>query len=77
MGEALEAKATLRNARDLDGEEDQWLKELVPNHQLKPVPKLSLPVDWEIRLEAQEFIKWISFLEDHYLFFDGASKGNP
>ena len=32
MGEALEAKATLRNARDLNGEEDQWLNELVPYH---------------------------------------------
>ena len=77
MGEALEANATLRNARDLDDEEDQWLNELVPDHQLIPGPKPSLPAAWEIRLEEKEFIKWRSSLEDHYLFFDGASKGNP
>ena len=77
MGEDLEAKALLRNARDLDGEEDQWLNELVPDNQLRPTPKPSLSFAWEIRLEEQEFIKWRSSLEDHCLFFDGASKGNP
>ena len=53
MGEDLEAKASLRNARDLDIEEDQWLNELVPDHQLRLTPKPSLPDAWEIRLEEQ------------------------
>jgi len=34
-------------------------------------------IPWEIRLVEQDFIKWRSNLEDHCLFFDGASKGNP
>ena len=53
------------------------MNELVLDHQLKQTPKPSLPAAWEIRLEEQEFIKSRSSLEDHFLFFDGASKVNP
>eukprot|EP00253_Pinus_taeda_P006677 PITA_06677 len=38
------------------------------------IPKF---ICWKIWLEDQEFIKWRSALEEHCLFFDGASKGNP
>ena len=34
-------------------------------------------LNWEIRLDEQEFIKWRSALDEWCLFFDGASKGNP
>ena len=40
---------------------------------LNPPQKLN----WEIRLDEQEFIKWNSTLDEWCLFFDGASKGNP
>lgn len=77
LGEALEANATLRNETRMLKEEENWFKELVP--KLKERPPQSVPVfsSWEIRLEEQEFIKWRSALEEHCLFFDGASKGNP
>eukprot|EP00253_Pinus_taeda_P010228 PITA_10228 len=45
--------------------------------KLWPIPPDASHANWEIRLEESEFIKWRSALEDHYLFFDGASKGNP
>ena len=61
----------------LNSEEDQWLKELVPNHQNRSIPPAKAPSHWEIHLEEQEFIKWRSALDDHCLFFVGASKGNP
>jgi ribonuclease HI len=32
---------------------------------------------WEIRLPEQEFLKWRASLDDWWLLFDGASKGNP
>lgn len=76
LGEALEAQLSIRNGMLLDIEEDQWLKELAPNHQNKPIPLAKAPAHWEIRLEEQEFIKWRSALDEHCLFFDGASKGN-
>ena len=34
-------------------------------------------LNWEIRLDEQEFIKWRSAFDEWCLFFDGASKGNP
>eukprot|EP00253_Pinus_taeda_P007428 PITA_07428 len=62
---------------DLDSEEELWLKELVPHYDTKPL-SLAIPhANWEIHLEEQMFIKWRSALEEHCLFFDGASKGNP
>ena len=51
LGEALEAKPAIRNGMILESEEDQWLKELVPNHQNRPVPPTKAPSHWEIFLE--------------------------
>ena len=61
----------------LDNEEDQWLKELVLNHQNRSIPLAKAPSHWEIFLEEQGFIKWRFALDDHCLFFNGAYKGNP
>eukprot|EP00253_Pinus_taeda_P012315 PITA_12315 len=77
LGEALEANATLRNETRLLIEEENWIKELVPKLKERPPQSAPVPSSWEIRLEEQEFIKWRSTLEEHCLFFDGASKGNP
>jgi ribonuclease HI len=77
MSEALETKINLHNSRALDVEEYQWLQALVPNLQQRATPISPPSAEWEIRLEEQDFIKWRSSLEDHCLFFDGASKGNP
>eukprot|EP00253_Pinus_taeda_P009858 PITA_09858 len=77
LGETLEAKPALRNEAKLDNEEEQWLKDFVPNNQSIPTTPATCHAGWEIRLEEQEFLKWRSALEDHCLFFDGASKGNP
>eukprot|EP00253_Pinus_taeda_P024961 PITA_24961 len=77
LGETLEAKPALRNEAKLDNEEGQWLKDFVPNNQSIPTTLATCHAGWEIRLEEQEFLKWRSALEDHCLFFDGASKGNP
>eukprot|EP00253_Pinus_taeda_P022475 PITA_22475 len=77
LGEALEANISSRNDLSLTKDEEQWLKELIPNLKERPNPPASGQANWEIRLEELEFIKWRSALEDHCLFFDGASKGNP
>jgi len=77
LGETLDTKPAIRNEAALDSEEELWLKDLVPNYVFKPLPPAISQANWEIRLEEQEFIKWCSALEEHCLFFDGASKGNP
>jgi len=53
------------------------LNGLVPNHKDYATIATSVHSNWEIRLEEQEFIKWRSALNEHCLFFYGASKGNP
>ena len=77
LGEALEAKATLTNASTLSTKEDKWLTEIVPNHEARIKTPTSSNAEWDIRLTEQDFIKWRLSLEEHCLFFDGASKGNP
>eukprot|EP00253_Pinus_taeda_P024317 PITA_24317 len=77
LGEALEANTSSRNETSLVKEEEQWLKDLIPNLKERPVPPALSQANWEIRLEELEFIKWRLALDDHCLFFDGASKGNP
>lgn len=77
LGKALEANISSRNEMSLTKDEEQWLKELIPNLKERPIPPAPGQANWEIRLEELEFIKWKSALEDHCLFFDGASKGNP
>jgi hypothetical protein len=51
MVEALDSQTTIRNVDILEPDEDQWLKEFIPNHQHRiatnPVQKES----WEVRLE--------------------------
>eukprot|EP00253_Pinus_taeda_P019066 PITA_19066 len=75
--ETLEVKPALRNEANLNKEEEQWLKEFVSINQPTTSSPATIHTRWEIRLEEQEFLKWRSALEDHCLFFDGASKGNP
>eukprot|EP00253_Pinus_taeda_P015908 PITA_15908 len=77
LGEALEANVSSRNDLSLSKDEEQRLKELIPNLIERPILPASGHANWEIRLEESEFIKWRSALDDHCLFFDGASKGNP
>lgn len=77
LSEALDSQTKLQNAHTLESNEDQWLKELVPNHQHRLASKSISRARWEVRLEEQDFIKWRSSLEKHNLFFDSASKGNP
>lgn len=77
MGETLDTTPALRNEAILDSEEEIWLKEIVPNKQTNPISPASCHAMWEICLEEQEFLKWCSALDDHCLFFEGASKGNP
>lgn len=77
LSEALDSQTKLQNAHTLESNEDQWLKELVPNHQHRLASKSISRARWEVRLEEQDFIKWRSALEKHSLFFDSASKGNP
>ena len=51
LGEAFEAKPAIRNGMILDSEEDQWLKELVPNHQDRSISLAKAFSHWEILLE--------------------------
>ena len=48
MGEALEAKISLRNSSSMDVEEDHWVSILVPNHHLRSVRNPSVTANWEI-----------------------------
>ena len=76
LGETLDTKHGLRNEAAMDNAEEIWLKDLVPNYDSETIPPALPQANWEIHLEEQEFIKWRSALGEHYLFFDGASKGN-
>ena len=73
----MDSKNSLINSASLDLGEDHWLMDFVPNHHHRKNPNSVLRGCWEVRLEEQDFIKWRSTLEEHCLFFDGASKGNP
>ena len=50
LGEGLEAKANLTNASAPCSEEDKWLKELVPNHQVGINTPYPSNAEWDIRL---------------------------
>jgi ribonuclease HI len=77
ISEAINAKPSIQNSATITEEEENWLKEFRPTHQNN---NQSIPPrirNWEIRLSEQEFLKWRSTLDDWWLLFDGASKGNP
>jgi ribonuclease HI/exonuclease III len=77
ISEAINARPSVQNSAPTTKEEDNWIKVFRPtcqNHNQSTPPKLR---KWEIRLPEQEFLKWRSSLEDWWLLFDGASKGNP
>jgi len=76
MSESLNSNQTWKNLTPLTSEEDLWLTTYVPNHTSRANLKSPQKERWEIRMEDLEFIKWRSSLEEHCLFFDGASKGN-
>jgi ribonuclease HI len=77
ISEALNVKTSIRNSITLSAEEERWLKEF---NRTQPDIKGTKPPqkrNWEIRMVEQDFLKWISSLDEWCLFFDGASKGNP
>jgi len=77
ISEAINAKPSVQNSAPTTKEEDNWIKVFRPtcqNHTQSTPSKLR---KWEIRLPEQEFLRWRSSLEDWWLQFDGASKGNP
>jgi len=77
ISEAINARPSVQNSAPTTKEEDNWIKVFRPtcqNHNQSTPPKLR---KWEIRLPEQEFLRWRSSLEDWWLLFDGASKGNP
>eukprot|EP00253_Pinus_taeda_P022123 PITA_22123 len=77
LGETLDANSAKKTGKALNREEELWLNGLVPNHKDYATIATSVHSNWEIRLEEQEFIKWRSALNEHCLFFYGASKGKP
>ena len=77
LGEALDHKTDLLNARPLDDRETSWLSGLVSSAPKVSTIRIPTHADWEIRLEEEEFLNWRLSLQIHCLFFDGASKGNP
>ena len=77
MAEALSTKPSIKNSTNLSPEEERWLRELNLNQQTTEAINPPQKLNWEIRLDEQEFIKWRSALDEWCLFFDGASKGNP
>lgn len=77
ISEAINARPSVQNSASTTKEEDNWIKVFRPtcqNHTQSPASKLR---KWEIRLPEQEFLRWRSSLEEWWLQFDGASKGNP
>jgi hypothetical protein len=77
LNESLEAQTKLQNVDTLDSEEEQWLKELVPNLHHRLATNSALRASWEVRMGEQDFIKWRPPLGMHSFTFNGASKGNP
>ena len=77
LGEAIEHSPSLKNTTQLLPVESQWLDQIDPKHKLRSWPAQSKFVEWEIKLDEPEFINWKASLNEIYLFFDGASKGNP
>jgi ribonuclease HI/exonuclease III len=77
ISEAINARPSVQNSDSTTIEEDNWIKMFRPtcqNQTQSPAPNLR---KWEIRLPEQEFLRWRSSLEEWWLQFDGASKGNP
>jgi hypothetical protein len=77
ISEAINAKTTIQNSATLSEEEVIWLKEYNPTHQSHNQSTPPKNRNWEIRMMEQEFLKWRSSLDEWWLLFDGASKGNP
>jgi ribonuclease HI len=77
ISEAINAKPSIQNSATITEEEAFWLKTFKPAHQNSNHPNPPKTRNWEIRLPEQEFLKWRSTLDDWWLLFDGASKGNP
>jgi ribonuclease HI len=77
ISEAINAKPSIRNSATITEEEANWLKNFKSAHQNNNQPIPPRTRNWEIRLPEQEFLRWRSTLDDWWLLFDGASKGNP
>jgi ribonuclease HI len=77
LSEALNSKTSIRNSTPLSVEEECWIKEIIQNQPGMKETKPPQKRNWEIWMEEQDFLKWISALDEWCLFFDGASKGNP
>jgi ribonuclease HI len=77
ISEAINTKSSIQNSAMITEEEDNWFKDFRPAHQNYNQPTPPRIRKWEIRLPEQEFLKWRSTLEDWWLLFDGALKGNP
>ena len=77
LGEALDQKTDLLNARPLDDRETSWLSGLISSALKVSIIRIPTHADWEIRMEEEDFLNWRLSLQVHCLFFDGASKGNP
>ena len=58
MAEALSTKSSIKNSVNLSPEEDRWLREFNLNQQTTEALNPPQKLNWEIRLDEQEFIKW-------------------
>lgn len=53
-----------------------WGTQLELQFQLA-VKKVPILKEWKIRKPENDFQEWLKYQERHFLFFDGAAKGNP
>jgi len=66
-----------KNLRPLEPKEVHWIERFKLRDQHQQIGSNSLQEAWEIWKEEQDFEDWKRKENQHILFFDGASKGNP
>ena len=69
LGEALDHKPDLGNARPLEDREATWLSGLASRAHKTSITRPPTLADWEIRMEDAEFLNWRLSLQVHCLFF--------
>jgi hypothetical protein len=67
----------IQQDKGLEIYEEKWVNLFLKTVTNSPSFGLSLTPKWAIRKSTEEFRAWLPSLRMHYLFFDGASHGNP
>ena len=77
FGESAPYFCKAKNYMPLEKAEKHWINHFKLKDQQQQTSNNPHKEEWEIRMEERDFEDWQKKEKMHFLFFDGASRGNP